>query len=65
MYMKRGYPTPFFTKIPQNLDLWMGKNGKKVYEKGNNVGSCLFLPMTRQNTDLGIGKCEKNLSEKF
>ena len=34
MYTKRarGGPIPFFTKIPQNLDLWMGKNGKKVYE---------------------------------
>ena len=41
-----------------------GENGKKVYEKGNNIGSCPFLPMTRQNTDLGMVKCEKHLSEK-
>ena len=32
--------------------------------KGNNVRLCPFLPMTRQNTDLGMGKCEKHLSEK-
>ena len=65
MYTKRGGPTPFFTKIPRNLDLWMGKNGKKCMKrKGNNVGSCPFLPMTRQNTDLGMGKCKKHLSEK-
>ena len=35
MYTKRarGGTIPFFTKIPRNLDLWMGKNGKKVYDK--------------------------------
>ena len=32
--------------------------------KRNNVGSCPFLPMTRQNLDLGMEKCEINLSEK-
>ena len=67
MYTKRarGGPIPFFTKIPRNLDLWMGKMEKKCMKrKGNNVGSCPFLPMTRQNTDLGMGKCEKLLSEK-
>ena len=65
MYTKRGGPTPFFTKIPRNLDLWMGKMEKKCMKrKRNNVGSCPFLPMTRQNTDLGMGKCEKHLSEK-
>ena len=66
VYEKRG-PNPFFYQDPQNLDLWMGKIGKKKYmkRKGNNVGSCPFLPMTRQNTDLGKGKCEKHLSEKY
>ena len=67
MYTKRarGGPIPFFTKIPRNLDLWMGKMEKKCMKrKRNNVGSCPFLPMTRQNTDLGMGKCEKHLSEK-
>ena len=35
MYTKRarGGPIPFFTKIPRNLDLWMEKWKKKVYEK--------------------------------
>ena len=43
----------------------MGKMEKKCMKrKGNNVGLCPFLPMTRQNTDLGMGKCEKHLSEK-
>ena len=32
--------------------------------KRNNVGLCPFLPMTRQNLDLGMEKCEINLSEK-
>ena len=67
MYTKRarGCPIPFFTKIPRNLDLWMGKMEKKrMKRKGNNFGSCPFLPMTRQNTDLGMGKCKKHLSEK-
>ena len=51
----------------RNLDLRMGRNGKKkcMKRKGNNVGSCPFLPMTCQNTDLGKGKCEKHLSEKY
>ena len=62
MYMKRGGPTPFFTKIPRNLDLWT--EIKCMKRKGNNFGSCPFLPMTCQNTDLGMGKCEKHLSEK-
>ena len=44
---------------------WMGKMEKKCMKrKGNNIGSCPFLPITRQNTDLGMGKCEKHLSEK-
>ena len=70
MYTKRarGGWIQFFTKIPRNLDLWMGKNGKVekkcTKRKRNNVGSCPFLPMTCQNTDLGMGKCEKHLSEK-
>ena len=38
---------------------------KCMKRKGNNVGSYTFLPMTRQNTDLGKGKCEKHLSEKY
>ena len=37
---------------------------KRMKRKGNNVGSSPFLPMTRRNTDLGKGKCEKHLSEK-
>ena len=37
---------------------------KFMKRKGNKVGSCPFLPMTRQNTDLGMGKCVKHLSEK-
>ena len=37
---------------------------KCMKRKGNNLGSCPFLPMTRQNTDLGMGKCEKYVSEK-
>ena len=65
MYTKRGGPTQFFTKI---LEIWIfgwGKMEKKCMKrKGNNVGSCPFLPMTGQNTDLGKGKCEKYLSEK-
>ena len=32
--------------------------------KRNNVGLCPFLPMTRQNLDLGMEECEINLSEK-
>ena len=62
MYMKRAREglIPFCTKIPRNLDLWMGKMEKKCMKrKGNNVGSCPFLSMTRQNTDLGMEKCEK------
>ena len=64
MYTKRAKwgPIPFFTQIPRNLDLWMGKMEKKCMKRqGNNVGSSPFLPMTRQNTDLGMGK---HLSEK-
>ena len=33
MYMKRWGPTTFFLKNPRKLDVWMGKMGKKVYEK--------------------------------
>ena len=52
---------PIFSQDPRNIDMWVGKMEKKVCEiKGNNVGSCPFLPMTRQNLDLGMGKCEKN-----
>ena len=31
--------------------------------KGNNVVLSPFLPMTLQNTDFGMGKGEKHLSE--
>ena len=66
MYTKRGGPAPFFTKIPKIWICGWGKMEKKCMKrKGNNVGSCPFLPMTRQNTDLGKGKCEKHLSEKY
>ena len=51
--------------LPRSPEIWMGKMEKKCMKrKGNNVGSCPFLPMTHQNTDLGMGKCEKHLSEK-
>ena len=51
MYMKWWGPTPFFSRSPQYRCAG-GKNRKKVCEKkGNNVGSCPFLPMTRQNLD--------------
>ena len=32
--------------------------------KRNNVGLCPILPMTSQNLNLGMEKCEINLSEK-
>ena len=32
--------------------------------KRNNVSLCPFLPLTRQNLDLGMEKYEINLSEK-
>ena len=35
-----------------------------MYSKRNNIGLCPFLPMTRQNLDLGMEKCEISLSEK-
>ena len=70
MYTKRGDPTPFIIKIPRNLDLWMGKMEKKCMKrKGNNVGSCPFLPMTHQNTDLGMGNVKniylKSVESKY
>ena len=67
MYTKRarGGQSHF---LPRSPEIWIcgwGKWKKKCMKReGNNVGSCLFLPMTRQNTDLGMGKCEKHLSEK-
>ena len=65
MYTKRGGPTLFFTKIPETWICGWGKLEKKCMKrKGDNVGSCPFLAMKRQNTDLGRGKCEKYLSEK-
>ena len=65
MYTKRGGPTPFFTKIPEIwICGWEKWKKKCMTRKGNNVGSSPFLPMARQNTDLGKGKCEKHLSEK-
>ena len=66
MYAKRGGPTPFFTQIPEIWICGWGKMEKKCMKrKGNNVGSCPFLPMTRQHTDLGKGKYEEHLSEKY
>ena len=57
-----------FHFLPRSPEIWIcgwGKMEKKCMKrKGNNVGSCPFLPMTHQNTDLGMGKCEKHLSEK-
>ena len=65
MYTKRGGPTLFFTKIPEIWICGWGKiESKWIKRKRNNVGSSPFLPMTRQNTDLGKGKCEKHFSEK-
>ena len=32
VYEKRR-PNPIFPNIPRKLDVWMGENGKKVYEK--------------------------------
>ena len=50
---------PIFSPRSAQYRYVVGKNRKKVCEKkGNNVGSCPFLPMTRQNLDLGMGKCE-------
>ena len=52
---------PIFSQDPPQYRYVGGKNGKKVCEKEeNNVGPCPFLPMTCQNLDLGMGKCEKN-----
>ena len=66
MYTKRRGPTPFFNKIPKIwICGWEKWKKKCMKRKGNNVGSCPFLPMTRQITDLGKGKCEKHLSEKY
>ena len=60
-----GAQSHFLPRSPKfgfvNGEKWKKKCMKR---KGNNVGSCPFLPMTRQNTDLGMGKCEKHLSEK-
>ena len=54
--------------LPRSPEIWIcgwGKMEKKcVKRKENSVGSCPFLPMTRQNTELGMGKCEKHISEK-
>ena len=43
---------------------WEKWKKKCMKRKGNNVGLCPFLPMTRQDMDLGMGKFEKYLSEK-
>ena len=67
MYTKRarGGPIPFFTNISEFWICGWGKMEKKCMKrKGNNIRSCPFFPMTRQKTDLGMGKCEKHLSEK-
>ena len=54
--------------LPRSPEIWIcgwGKIEKKCMKrKGNNVDSYPFLSMTRQNTGLGMGKCEKHLSEK-
>ena len=65
MYTKRGgRAQPHFLPRSPKFGFVDGGNGKKCMKrKGNNVGSCPF-PMTSQNTDLGMGKCEKHLSEK-
>ena len=58
MYTKRarGGPISFFYQDPPKLGFVDGKMEKKCMKrKGNNVGSCPFLPMTRQNTDLRMG----------
>ena len=51
---------PIFSLDPRNIDMWGEMEKRYVTKKGNNVGSCPFLPMTRQNLDLGMGKCERN-----
>ena len=72
MYTKRarGGPIPFFYQDPPKFGFVDGKMEKKCMKrKGNNVGSYPFLPMTRQNTDLGMGKCEsiylKSVKSKY
>ena len=59
MYTKRAH------FLPRSPEIWIcgwGKMEKKCMKRqGNNVGSCPFLPMKHQNTDLGMGKCEKHL----
>ena len=40
-------PNPIFPKIPRKLDVWMGKIGKKVYEKrGKQVFTICFNKLT-------------------
>ena len=59
-------PSPIFYKDHPKFRFVDGKKWKNncMKRKGDNFGLCPFLPMTRQNTDLGMGKCEKHLSEK-
>ena len=59
-------PTPFFPKTHQNLDLGMGKNGKKVYEKRGkqtfyfqNRKKSHFFPRCAKIWIWGWEKCEK------
>ena len=60
-----GAQSHFLSRFPEIWICGWGKMEKKcIKRKGNNVGLCPFLPMTRQNTDLEMGKCEKHLSEK-
>ena len=58
MYTKRarGGPNPIFYQDPPKFGFVDGEKWKKKCMKrvGNNVGLCPFLPMTRQNTDLGM-----------
>ena len=56
MYMKLGGPIPFFPRYPQYRYVGGKMEKKACKKKGNNVGSSPFLPMTRQNLDVGMGK---------
>ena len=68
-YVGRG--NPFFPKTHRNLDLEMGKNGEKVYEKigkqtfyFQNRKKIPFFPMMRRNLDLGMEKMGKKVYGK-
>ena len=62
-----GGPTPFFPKTHRNLDLGMGKNGEKVYEKRGNKVSIIRIEkipiFAHDAPKFGFGdakKCAKN-----